>query len=305
VELWSGGPRLPRSFRQLFRGRPRVPIQHVFVRHPQRDIYGGYPILAHSTSEASLEFWVQPPIRQPGQDLVLDVFVIDHFRNSHRVRRVTFRGPRLPKPDTAPPTEPLHSLSDPLEKDVAAVLKNELTRYRQCGRPSGGLGSVTVAGSPRVPTEYRELNVTREQYIVPSPADGTIHSDNVDALFNRYGELETDKQRDVMRRYLLTVLSKSTEYAPVSYLILVFFHRIGHLAECLKKARLDLQGDVGFGFSDLLRLLDLLLRHEHHTFKSDELDEIERFLEGSKEHAFHIRERIAAVRAARIRHAPS
>jgi hypothetical protein len=87
----------------------------------------------------------------------------------------------------------------------------------------------------------------------------------------------------------------------VGYLVLFFFQRIGHLAVCLDKAKLDLEGDAAYGFSDLLRLLDLLLRHEHHGFDLTVLEEIERSLDGSKEHAFHIRERIAAIRAARLR----
>jgi hypothetical protein len=60
--------------------------------------------------------------------------------------------------------------------------------------------------------------------------------------------------------------------------------------------------DGEFGFNDLLRLLDGLLRFEHPKFTPDLLDEVERFIEGIHEHTFRIRERIAAIRAFRDGH---
>lgn len=76
--------------------------------------------------------------------------------------------------------------------------------------------------------------------------------------------------------------------------------RIGRLPDALQTAKRDLQGDGALGFSDLLRLLDGLLRFEHPAFTPDLLDEVERFVEGIQEHTFNIRERIAAIRAFRL-----
>lgn len=62
----------------------------VIVRHPEREIYGRYPILPRETSEASADFWVQPPTLEEGQVLKATIILIDQFGNEHRVKDVTF-----------------------------------------------------------------------------------------------------------------------------------------------------------------------------------------------------------------------
>jgi hypothetical protein len=46
------------------------------------------------------------------------------------------------KPSDDPiPEEALHGITDPIDKDVAAVLQAEIGRYEKNGRPRGGFGS--------------------------------------------------------------------------------------------------------------------------------------------------------------------
>ena len=66
----------------------------------------------------------------------------------------------------------------------------------------------------------------------------------------------------------------------------------------MKSAKTELKGDSGYGFSDLLRLLDGLLKYEYQGFDSAALDLIEQFIDGlGDEHIFRIPERIRAIRA--------
>ena len=80
-----------------------------------------------------------------------------------------------------------------------------------------------------------------------------------------------------------------------------WWRRIGHLRTALATAGAQLQGDDAYGFSDLLRLIDGMLRFEHPSLTEEDLDEIEGFVRGVEEHSFRILERVAAVRAFRVR----
>lgn len=191
---------------------------------------------------------------------------------------------------------------------IAGLLAGYEDKRVQCGRPVGGLGSVQTiyqaAPMTGIGTEWREADSPRDQAIVPDPQVPSLQSDNAIALLNLYQQLGTDDERIRFVSALLRRMSRGTEYASVGYLILLVLFRIGRLPEALTAATQHLQDDGAFGFSDLLRLLDGLLRFEHSAFSSDLLDEIERFLQGTQEHAFGIRERIAAIRAFRLRALP-
>ena len=76
--------------------------------------------------------------------------------------------------------------------------------------------------------------------------------------------------------------------------------RVGRLAEGLNRARTHLQGDDGYGFSDMLMLLDGLLKYQYPDFSSEHLDEIEEAMRDVTEHTFKIHERLAAIRASRL-----
>jgi hypothetical protein len=127
-----------------------------------------------------------------------------------------------------------------------------------------------------------------------------IESDNAAALLNLYGSLQTKEEQTRFVAALLKRLSKTTEYAPIGYFIFYVLFSIGHLSDALDTARKDLQGDAAYGFSDLVRLLDALLRFKHPEFDAKALDDVERFTEGLTEDTFRIAERLAAIRAVRL-----
>jgi hypothetical protein len=275
------------------------------VRHPRGNIFGSHEIPPRFTTEASADFWVQPPVKRMGQDFRAMVTIIDQFGNRHKVKNVLFRGARPAAPQRAQaPQESIHAIADPVEKQLAAVLKDEVHRYRQVGRSSGGLGSIQTRYRGQVMTgvgtEWRRADSPERQSIVPDPEQAAIASDNATALLNLYQGLGTDDERSRFVNALLRRLSRGTEYAPVGYLILLVLFRISRLPDALRTARQDLQGDGETGFSDFMRLLDGLLRFEHPAFTPELLDDAERFIEGIEEHTFNIRERIAAIGAFRL-----
>jgi hypothetical protein len=277
----------------------------VMVTEPDRRVVSTDPIPPGATTWASVLFWVQPPVRRVGENFTATVVIVDQFGNEHRLKKVVFKGPRPTEPEQAqPPREPIHAVTDPVERDIVAVLKDEVNRYEQYGRRDGGLGSIQTrhrgAASVGVGTEWRRARSPERQSIIPEDENPSVESDNANALLNLYQRLQTDEERARFGNALLARLARHTEYAPVGYLILLVFLRIGRLSDALDAAGRNLRNDGAHGFSDFLRLLDALLRFCHASFTSEQLDDVERFAEGVNDHTFNIEERIAAIRAYRL-----
>ena len=75
--------------------------------------------------------------------------------------------------------------------------------------------------------------------------------------------------------------------------------KVGKGAEGLWRSRADLRMSGTSVFSEVLRLLEGMLRAEHSSFPDELLDEMERFMEGLS-NQFRIGERIAAIRDYRL-----
>ncbi len=274
---------------------------HIMVRHPEQDIYGGYYIPPQYTTDGRADFWIQPPIKKIGEPLVLDLEFLDQFGNVHQVRKVKFRPPQPKKKNVEPPMESIATIKDPVEREILGVLQSEVHRYKECGRRSGGLGSVILNCQgrkvPGVGTDCRTADSPEPQSIIPDPQNAKLESDNGTILIRYYQSLiGKDKQR--FREVLIQRISRNNAYASIGYFFLYVGYRIEMLEDILKSAKADLKGDSGYGFSDLLRLLDGMLKYEYQDFDSQALDIVEQFVEGlGDEHIFRIPERIRAIRA--------
>lgn len=274
-------------------------IGHIFVRHPNRNIYGNYPIPPGCTTEARADFWIQPPICKKGEHLIVDIDFLDQFGNLHRVRKVKFRPPAKKREAIAPEMETVSDISNPIEREIVAVLQAEVYRYKGCGRKIGGLGSLQTTYRGRsycgVGTDWRKADSPELQEIVPDAENATIESDNASTLIKFYRSLLPEQKNEFVKS-LLERLSREAAYASVGYLILLVLYRIGDLNNALKSAKDKLQGDSAHGFSDFLMLLDGLLKYEYQKFTTEMLNDIEQFLKGIKEHTFRISERLVAIR---------
>ena len=275
-------------------------IGHIFVRHPDRNIYGSYSIPPGCTTEVRADFWIQPPICKEDEPLVVDVDFMDQFGNSHRVRKVKFRPPPKKKEEPiAPQMETVSDISNSVEREIVAVLQAEINRYKDCGRKVGGLGSVQTTYQGRsycgVGTDWREVDSPKLQAVVSDPENAKIESENASTLIKFYYCLK-DQQQNNFVASLLKRLSREVVYASVGYFILFVLYRIGYLNKALETAKKELQGDSAYGFSDFLRLLDGLLKYDYLKFSTEMLNDIERFLKGIKEYTFRVSERLLAVR---------
>lgn len=270
---------------------------------------GVHEIAPNSTVDVSVDFWIDPPTKKPGQDHRATVVFIDQFENRHYIRRVKFasvlsnehdvpvEAEWIPDEDESPANSPV-----PIELQVSALLHEELENYEKCGRRIGGLGSVQTRIENRVlcgvGSSWRQMNEDIGPLLENSDVDAHIESDIADSMVTLYRCLSSSDQL----RFVAALRRRLGRYgvcAPVGYLTLLVLYRTGDLRDALTTARAYLQGDDGCGFSEFLLLLDGLLRYEHRNFSDMMLRDVERFVEGLDDYAFGIPERVAEIRRLR------
>jgi len=292
--------------------RGEVLVADISIREQRGNLHGGgenirHQIPPHGHSSGSATIIVRGvPGTRAGHDLPVTLELIDLEGRTQRLK-VVCKGMVVPKASEAPKlADPLHAISDPIEKDVAAVLQDEITRYGKNGRERGGLGSfhyvhegnhVQIPGDSWTPYSHKDQEITAE------PSDAKIASDNLQALMAVYQRLAGNDEQQRFFAALTSRLQENRGYTPVAYLIVIALWRVGMLAEALEAATVGLAEDdmVHFGMSNVVMLLNALLRFQHPMFMNDELDVLERFVDEAPEHRARIPEKIAAIRAYRAR----
>jgi len=277
-------------------------------RSAKDDLHGFYDIPPNETRNAPFDFWVYPPVAKAREKVNAHaVIFVDQFGNRHTVRKVTFISHDVEQSKPAKrPQELVYEITDPVEKEVVSVLKSELARYEMCGRRVGGLGSVHLVYRGRsatgVGTDSWIADSPANQLIVSDPGEAALHSDNFDALVSYYDHLTKDEERSRFIAALTNRLDGGKGYLEVSYFIVFVLLKLGHLESALKKAKQDLPPgeQKAFGLSNILMLLNGMLKYRHPDFTSNMLDQIERFIHDLNEHPFLIPQKLSAIRASRL-----
>jgi hypothetical protein len=250
-------------------------------------------------------FWLVPRLTTPGRELRATVIFTDQFANRRRIK-ARFRAPKPTVEAPERPRERLSEIADPIEREVAGVLQAELARYRTNGRRQGGLGSITtVYGGRQLQgaggNVGSQIGTPRNQLIVDDPDNASLESDNADSLVALYESLGSDSEHERFRVALLERVSSDSIYAPVAYMAFLIALRLEFASRFFARARENLLGDTEHGFSNCLILIDGMLRLRHPLFSEQLLSEVERFTHETGEHPFQSPERIAAIKAKRLR----
>lgn len=294
------------------RVRGEVASSDVSVRAVDRNIYGdafssGHAIPPGMALPASAHLMIRGvPWREPKKQVRVTIAIMDDEGWEERVKMTMRVMPKAQPVAALPALEVVSSLSDPVEKEVVAVLQAEITRYDKCGRTGGGLGSVhlMVAGRemPSFGGDSWQPNSPKNQSLYVKPEDVELRSDNLESLM-AYSARLSEEERKRFEAALLDRIDPDRGYLRVTYFIVCTLWRAGKLPEALGRAKAKLpQGEMkAFGLSNTLMMLNGLLRYRYPDFPNEMLDEIERFLSGMQEHSFQIPEKIAAIRAMRLR----
>ncbi|MDH4027926.1 MAG: hypothetical protein OEU95_03745 [Nitrospirota bacterium] len=305
--------------------KPRV-YGHVMTKDVGSQYHGSYPVPPNTTTDLHADFWINPPIRRIGKDLLVDIVFVDQYGQKRKIRNVEFPSDKkkAPQPKSLQ-VEAIYALENDIEKKVAAVLKDEINRYKKFGRNSGELGSIyAVCSRGKIKSIYQDSwtdsKSGERQEIITDPENSCIRSENGDALVNYYNELQNESDRDLFLNSLISRINRNKEYYCVSYLILYVLFRVGHLKDGLAALELSLQLQPSlldrilhrkpkeellelhqrYGYSDALGLINGLLRYEHPSFTYNELDLIEQFISNVDEYAFKIDEKINSIRSYRL-----
>jgi hypothetical protein len=297
------------ELRYGFGGRKRVSAMGVSVSRSLREnLYGMFDISPNETTNLSFDFWILPPVVKPTEPFTAhSVTIFDHLGNAHTLRTVCFESMKAKIPDRPKePEEFPYEIKDPIEKEVVSVLKAEVGRYQMCGRLTGGLGSVHIVYNGHAFTGVGSDSWTptspANQLNVADPEAAALKSDNLDALVGFYERLPSNEEKDRFAKALLDRLDSKRGYLSVSYFIVCVLWRTGRLTEALEKAKRDLPENEQkvFGLSNVLMLLNGLLKYRHPDFSNQMLDDVEHLTHGLAEHTFLIPAKIAAIRASRL-----
>ena len=314
-----------------------VKVLNAYIKHPEtfghvstKDVnsqyHGSYPVPANTTTDLHADFWIHPPIKKEGKNLVLDIVFVDQYGQKRTKKNVIFESDKKRKPIPKNlEVEAVYQLEHDVEKQVASVLKDEISRYKKYGRKSGELGSIyALCNNRRIKSIYQDgwtnSKSGERQEIMVTTENSHIYSENGDALTAFYNGICETTEKELFVNALVSRLNKEKEYYCVSYLIFYVLFRIDKLNEGLVAAKCSLQNKQSrvdiilrrkpkeklletyqrYGFSDALGLINGLLRYEHQSFTDKQLDNIEEFIDSIEEYSFKIDEKIHSIRALRV-----
>lgn len=284
----------------------------ILVRAVRSNMYGTAQVSDHRipagmTLPARVTIMLRSkPKHGPEEKLSLVLAITDEDGNEQRIR-IAFRGFGAPPTKPAVPLEAPFTIVNPIEKEVVSVLQAELARYDKCGRPVGGLGSVHLVyrghAMKGVGSDSWEANSPHNQSIAGDPEVAALQSDNLEALLALNTRLSSPEEQRCLIAALVNRLGEDKGYLRISYFIVYALWRLEHFREALDAAKRNLpQGETkAFGLSNVLMLLNGSLRYRHPDFTAEMLDQVEGFVHDLSEHTFLIQEKIAAIRAARLR----
>ena len=305
--------------------KPRV-FGIVMLKEAYTNYFGSYPIHPNSTTELHADFCIVPPIMKSGKDLTVDIVFVDHNGQKRTLRNIIFKSDYRKRPKQTPlATESVFELAHDVEKRVAAVLKDEISRYKHNGRKGGGLGSINASCKGRtIKSIYQDSwtsSKSGQRQEIETDTDNTVvSSDNGDTLVTYFKSLEASANQQLFVDALMSRMHRDKEYYCVSYLIFYVLFRTGNLDVAIETAKSNLiivpscldkllcrkpkerllEEHQRYGLSDLLGLINGMLRFEHNSFSDNDLDTLEEYVSGTQEHIFSIREKINSIRALRV-----
>lgn len=282
----------------VFLTKPECVKGRMLIRHFESDIWGAYPIPKGYTTEINASFVVDRKHVKNAEDVVkAKIELQDATGRIHKIGQVVInpiRKSSAKKRDSFIIEDP-SKIENKTEKQVVAVLKNEVQQYKVRGRREGRLGTIEW---PRGTLEWRDSD-SKVKFLFENSNKGNVSSEHLGALLNLFKN-SSKKEKEHIIGSLLERIDKKKEYREVGYLIILFLFEINHLEEGLDVALKKLQGDKANAFGDVLMIIDILLAFRYAEFQESQLDAIESFVYSIKEHPFRIKERINAIRVRKM-----
>lgn len=297
---WQVTNALPYNLTALnvFLTKPTHVKGHTLIKHHESDIWGSYTIPRGYTTEVEASFIIDRKFAKNSDTIIkANIEFQDPIGRTHKLNQVIInpflKNVNVKKENLK--TEDPSKLTNKIEKEVVAILKNEVQQYKVRGRREGRLGTVEW---PKGAIEWRDVDA-KIKFLFDNSNKDNVKSEHIDALLSLYNSSSPKNKRKIITT-LLNRIDKKSEYRDVGYLIIFFLFEVGYLKEGLQATLKKLKGDKANAFGDVLRLLDFLLAFRYAEFDTPELDAIEAFIYSTKEHPFQIKERVNAIRVRQI-----
>lgn len=268
------------------------------IKDPKSNYWGHYTIEKGYTTEIDISFAINPKhVRGPEDTIKAEIEIQDAIGRIHKIDKIIVCPiKRNPVKNDHLIIEDSSKLSNEIEKKVVSILKNEVQQYKFRGRREGRLGTIDWPRGTVI--DYHNTD-GKIQYLFENSNKQNVSSEHISALQSLFHK-SSKNQQEIIINCVLARINKKAEYRDVGYLILFFLFEAGYLKEGLNVSLKNLSGDKANGFSDVLRLLDILLAFRFDEFGESDLNEVENFIYSAKEHPFSIKERINAIRIRKL-----
>jgi len=283
----------------VFLTRPKKVKGRWIAKDTKSNYWGSYSIPTDYTTDVTFSFKLDRKYaKKETSVLTVDIVIIDPIGHKHKIKRVkvlpsAVREQRSDESDI--PIENTNRIRNTIERNVVAVLKDELEQYKVRGRREGRLGTVEW---PKGVIEWRTQG-EKIEFLHNTSNKDHVRSRNTEALVKLYGNSD-EQGKKIIIKALKKRLNKQTEYSDVGYIIVLTLFELRLLPMGLNAALKYLKGGSKHGFGDTLRLLDFLLAFRYKEFDKENLNIAEKVAFSTNEHTFRIKERINAIRIERI-----
>lgn len=297
---WQITNTLPYNLTALnaFLKKPEYVKGTIMLKDVNSQYWGHYPIPKGYTTEMGITFAIDKKYVKNAKTVIkAELELQDPTGRKHKIDSVMIYPVELSKDKRAEylKVEDSSKINNEIERQIVAVLKNEVQQYKVRGRREGRLGTVDW---PQGTIEWREAD-SKIQFLFDKFSRSNVSSGYAEAVMKLY-QRSSNEDKKIIIKSLLSRIDKKSEYRDVGYLIIFCLFELGHLKEGLDTALLRLGGDKANGFGDVLRILDILLAFRYEEFQESDLALIEKFIYSTKEHPFSIKERINAIRVKRM-----
>ncbi len=177
-----------------------------------------------------------------------------------------------------------------LQQKIEIVLNEEKRAYQANGRISGHLGSFNIDIGDGYTDAYPKVGSYPKLLAIPANLDA-IQSPQATVLLKLYSSINSG-EKEQFKGILLSYLSKDASFFDIAYLVFFVLHRIGSTVEAIKQARINLKGDSGHGFSNMLAMLAKIVVYEHSYISKGLYQQIKEAMQGETEHNFRLFEKI-------------
>lgn len=126
----------------VFLSKPQKVKGSVLIRKHDYDIYGSYVIPKDVTTEVHVDFDIgKKHIRRENQSVYINIEFQDPIDKLHKLKRIEVKPIKKAsvKKEVKLKVEDPTQLTSKIEKQVVAVLKNEVQQYKVRGRREGKL----------------------------------------------------------------------------------------------------------------------------------------------------------------------